>query len=205
MLTFSQICQNFLRSATSLAAAIQPPVPAFVLALAVAPAASGCSRASEPDQATADSPQPPPPASVTSAAAPPGPWAPAHGVRFSLAPDSGDVKAIVSRELAQAKTDGRRILVYVGATWCEPCQRFHHAAIEGKLDDELGKLTLVQFDLDRDRDRLKGAGYTSDFIPLFALPAADGTASTHHMEGSIKGDGAVAQIVPRLQSLLAQN
>jgi thiol-disulfide isomerase/thioredoxin len=115
------------------------------------------------------------------------------------------VKSIVSRELTQAKADGRHVLVYVGATWCEPCQRFHHAALDGKLDDELGKLTLVQFDLDRDRDRLKADGYTSDFIPLFTLPSADGTASTHHMEGSIKGDGAVAQIVPRLQALLAQN
>ena len=213
MLTFSQICQNFLRTATWVSAPIHP-LAAALAGLAAALVVSACSRATEPDQAIAD---PAPSASVmtgaagtagatgAASAASPGPWAPANGVRFSLAPEAGDVKSIVSGELAQARTDGRRILVYVGATWCEPCQRFHHAAAEGKLDDDLGKLTLVQFDLDRDRDRLKAAGYTSDFIPLFALPAPDGTASSHHMEGSIKGDGAVAQIVPRLQSLLAQN
>jgi thiol-disulfide isomerase/thioredoxin len=188
MLTFSQMRQNFA---------------AWASVLALGLAAAGCSKTGEPDE-----PVPAPSASVAAtahAAGPPGPWAPANGVRFSLAPEAGSVKSIVSRELSQAQNDGRRILVYVGATWCEPCQRFHRAAEAGALDEKLGKLTLVQFDLDRDRDRLRAAGYVSDFIPLFTLPAADGTATPHHMEGSIKGDGAVAQIVPRLQALLAQD
>ena len=203
MLTFSRIWQKFSRSATGAGG-----VRVSALALLVA---SGCSRTSEPDDTASSAAIAPSSSSAAPAvpaaapAAAPGPWAPANGVRFSLAPEAGDVKGIVSRELAQARADGRRILVYVGATWCEPCQRFHHAATAGALDDDLGKLTLVQFDLDRDRDRLKADGYISDFIPLFTLPAADGKASSHHMEGSIKGDGAVAQLVPRLRTLLAQD
>jgi len=56
--------------------------------------------------------------------------------------------------------------------------------------------------VDEDRDRLASAGYVSEFIPLFAMPAADGKASEKKFSGSVKGDGAVANISPRLRSLL---
>ena len=205
MLTFSQIFLNTSRSAAA-------RVPrGFVLAtMAAAMTQTGCAKTAEPGESTSGAPTTASatpgatPSATSGAAAAPGPWAPTDGVRFSDAPARGDVKGIVYRELAQAQKEGRRVLVYVGATWCEPCQRFHHAATEGALDGDLGGLTLVQFDLDRDRDRLRDAGYVSDFIPLFTLPSPDGTATPHHLEGSIKGDGAVAQIVPRLQALLAQ-
>jgi thiol-disulfide isomerase/thioredoxin len=118
------------------------------------------------------------------------------------APPTGDVQDIVQRELTRATSEGRRLLVYVGATWCEPCQRFHQAAKEGKVDALFPGLRLLEFDLDRDRERLVKAGYTSKLIPLFALPRLDGMASGEQIEGSIKGPGAVDQIAPRLQALL---
>ncbi|HEX7480993.1 MAG TPA: hypothetical protein VF331_24535 [Polyangiales bacterium] len=37
---------------------------------------------------------------------------------------------------------------------------------------------------------------------MFALPAADGRSSGHGIEGSIKGEGAVDNLVPRLRALL---
>lgn len=114
----------------------------------------------------------------------------------------GDVAPMVAREEAKAESEGRTLLVYVGATWCEPCQRFHQAASEGKLDQEFGKLRLLEFDLDADRERLAAAGYTSRLIPLLAVPRADGTASDLRMEGSIKGEGAVDEMTPRLEALL---
>jgi thiol-disulfide isomerase/thioredoxin len=114
----------------------------------------------------------------------------------------GDVTTVVTRALADAQRDRRKILVYVGATWCEPCRRFHRAVEEGKLDADFPSLRLIEFDLDRDQARLVAAGYASRLIPLFALPNADGRASGRQMEGSIKGDGAVNEIVPRLAGLL---
>jgi hypothetical protein len=101
------------------------------------------------------------------------------------------------------RTRGRRLVVYVGARWCEPCRRFHEAANRRELDAVLGDVTLLEFDLDRDGERLQVAGYASEYIPLFALPAADGTGSEMRIAGAIKGDGAVAFILPRLQGLLA--
>jgi thiol-disulfide isomerase/thioredoxin len=115
-----------------------------------------------------------------------------------------DVAETVRREVARSKADKREVLVYVGATWCEPCQYFHDAAAAGELDGAFPGLRLVEFDLDRDREALARAGYASRMIPLFALPREDGSGSGEQIEGSIKGPGAVAQITPRLKALLGK-
>lgn len=130
------------------------------------------------------------------------------GVEFLPAPPAGPVDRIVSAEQQRAEREGRKVLVYVGATWCEPCQRFHQAATAGKLDGFFGGrggrgLRLIEFDSDRDSERLASAGYISRFIPLFARPLADGRSSGRQIEGSIKGDGAVEEIAPRLRQLLS--
>jgi hypothetical protein len=119
------------------------------------------------------------------------------------APADGEVAPLVQKELLRAQRDRRQLLVYVGATWCEPCRRFHEAAVAGQLDAQFGALRLLEFDFDRDEPRLRAAGYVSQLIPLFAVPGADGRASGRQMEGSIKGPGAVAEIGPRLRALLA--
>lgn len=125
-------------------------------------------------------------------------------VRIDPAPPTGDVEPIVRDALTRAAAEKRRLVVYVGARWCEPCRRFHAAAAQGQLDATFPDLTLLEFDLDRDGERLASAGYVSKYIPLFALPNTDGTSSGKQVEGGIKGEGAVAFITPRLQQLLAQ-
>ena len=124
-------------------------------------------------------------------------------VEFLAAPAQGDVAPIVRGEQQRAAREGRKVLVYVGATWCEPCQRFHHAATAGKLDAAFPGLRFLEFDSDRDGERLASAGYVSRFIPLFARPGSDGRSSGRQIEGSIKGEGAVDEIAPRLRQLLA--
>jgi hypothetical protein len=130
------------------------------------------------------------------------PQKPRH-LEFVAAPASGDVAVAVNAQLAAARSERRRLLVYVGASWCEPCKRFHRAAESGALDDRFGDLRFLEFDHDRDGERLASAGYASSMIPLFALPARDGRGTGRQIEGSIKGDGAVQEITPRLESLLA--
>jgi thiol-disulfide isomerase/thioredoxin len=125
-----------------------------------------------------------------------------RGVEMVPAEAAGEVPAIVKRELERAARDHKQLLVYVGATWCEPCRRFHQAAAEHKLDRDFPQLRLLEFDDDRDGARLAMAGYSGQFIPLFARPGADGRGTGRQIEGSVKGDGAVDQIVPRLRTLL---
>lgn len=109
----------------------------------------------------------------------------------------------VARELARANAEHVQLLVYVGASWCEPCRYFHEALTAGQLANELPGVRFLELDYDAHHDALKGAGYLSRMIPLFALPNPDGTASERQIEGSIKGPHAVTQnLVPRLHTLL---
>ncbi len=124
-----------------------------------------------------------------------------HAVDYHVAPE-GDVPTLVMREREVALENGQELLVYVGAPWCEPCQRFHHAAEEGKLDGKMPPVRLLEFDAERDRERLRAAGYKSRLIPLFVRPATDGRSSGKQIEGGIKGDGAVDDITPRLRALV---
>jgi thiol-disulfide isomerase/thioredoxin len=127
---------------------------------------------------------------------------PAGHMLLADAPDAGDVETAVRNALAKAAAGKRKLVVYVGAKWCEPCQRFHRAAEAGELDAAFPDLMVLTFDLDRDNERLASAGYVSKFIPLFALPKADGTASGKQVEGGIKGEGAVAYLTPKLRAML---
>ncbi len=123
-------------------------------------------------------------------------------VEIVTAPSTHEpIADVVRRERARSMTRGRKLIVYVGAPWCEPCQRFHSAAVAGKLDAMFPDLRVLEFDLERDRERLAAAGYSSKLIPLFAVPDHNGRPR-RSIEGSIKGDGAVDEITPRLRKLL---
>jgi thiol:disulfide interchange protein len=124
-------------------------------------------------------------------------------VEIVTAPLAGDVAQLVQAELTRAQQDRKQLLVYVGATWCEPCRNFHAAAASGQLDAQLPTLRLLEFDADRDNERLAFAGYFSQYIPLFALPKADGHASGKQVEGAAKGAAVAEQLVPKLRKLLA--
>ncbi len=124
-------------------------------------------------------------------------------LEFVPAPVVGDLAAWVKSQRESGQAAGRKVVVYVGASWCEPCQRFHQAALAGKLDDKLPPTRFLEFDLDSDQARLAAAGYKSKYIPLFTLPEADGRSSGRQIEGSIKGEGAPEEIAPRLVRLFA--
>jgi hypothetical protein len=119
-----------------------------------------------------------------------------------LAAPTGDVAPLVSAQVAASTSSGRTALVYVGAAWCEPCERFRDAVQKGELNDVFGKVDFLVFDLDKDAARLDAAGYASRMIPLVVVPGADGRGTDRRIEGSIKGEGAVANMKPRVQALL---
>lgn len=125
-------------------------------------------------------------------------------VRFVTAPMDGVVATIMADQLSRSKAGNRRVLLYAGASWCEPCRYFHEAVDRGELTGKLGAVDLVAFDAQVDAERMLLSGYESQFIPLFALPNPDGKASGRHIEGSTKGPAAVNDdLVPRLKELLA--
>ncbi|MBL8601152.1 MAG: thioredoxin [Myxococcales bacterium] len=138
-------------------------------------------------------------------AATPGAAAPVREprVRFEVA-GPGPLAPLVRAFSERARREGMTPLVYVGATWCEPCRYFHDAATRGGLDPALPPLALLELDLDRDGARIAEAGYASRMIPLFAVPGAEGRGTGLQIEGSIHGAGSPAEITPRLRALIAR-
>ncbi len=141
------------------------------------------------------------PAPMPAATPTPSKPAPTGKPRLVAAPAGGGVAEVVTAELAEAS--GERLVVYVGASWCEPCVAFHDALTAGQLDAEFPGVRFLVFDLDRDKPRLVADGYSSRFVPLFAIPGPDGRASGEQIEGGVKGAGAAANLVARLKPLLA--
>lgn len=133
---------------------------------------------------------------------PPAPAPEVAKPHFVPAKATGDVATEV-RDRVESAGDAK-VVVYVGASWCEPCQAFHAALERGELDDALAGVTFVEYDSDRDGERLTAAGYDGRLIPRFALPGDDGRFGGQKIEGGIKGDGAVDHIMKRLVPLLAK-
>jgi thiol:disulfide interchange protein len=113
------------------------------------------------------------------------------------------LEQFVQQHVEEADASGTRVVVYVGATWCEPCKRFHQALESGQLDEDLAGTKFIEFDSDHDGAELRAAGYGSKYIPLFSIPDHSGHASGRAIEGAIKGEGTVREtLVPRLLALL---
>lgn len=117
-------------------------------------------------------------------------------------PGTTDVAALVRLTLARTGAEQRRLVVYVGATWCEPCQQIHAAILSHGLDQTFPDLTLLEFDLDRDGKALAAAGYSSPLIPLFDVPGPDGRAGPRHEFGGKHGIDNVQLLTAKLHRLL---
>lgn len=126
--------------------------------------------------------------------------APATGaLRVMRASQDSDALSLIRTERLKAKADSRVLVVYVGATWCPPCKKFKEEIASGRLDQRLSKTTLLEFDVDKDGDRLAAAGYTMKFVPFVALPGADGhPAETQEATG--KGASAWTELMAKLDA-----
>ena len=120
-------------------------------------------------------------------------------VRIIEAAEDSDALSLVRAKRLEAKAEGRLLVVYVGATWCEPCKRLKAELASGRLDDRLAKVTFLAFDADRDGDRLGAAGYSYRFVPYVALPGADGhPADSQQAMG--KGGEAWREVLDKLDA-----
>lgn len=125
------------------------------------------------------------------------------GVRVVVAGQDSDALSVVRTERLRAKAEGRVLVVYAGAGWCEPCKRFKHAVEAGTLDDKLARTTLLVFDADRDTERLASAGYKFQFIPYVGLPGADGHP-TDSAEARAKGSESWRDLIAKLETWQAK-
>lgn len=147
---------------------------------------------SQEGTATGSSNSPPPASSPAPSKSP--------GEKLSVvtAAADGDALSTIRTERLKAKADGRVLVVFVSASWCEPCKRMKEEIHAGRLDAQLGKTTLLAFDADKDGDRLGSAGYKYSFIPFVALPGADGHP-VESVEAKGKGSNAWRELLGKLE------
>lgn len=161
---------------------------------------AGCNNPSPP-KISQDAPSAPAAASATPKATA---SATAHaaeegrGIRTVVAGQESDALSLVRTERLKARAEGRVLVVYAGAGWCEPCKRFKSAVQSGSLDERLSKTTLLVFDADRDTERLASAGYKFQFIPYVALPGADGHPA-ESVEARGKGSEAWREVIGTME------
>jgi thiol-disulfide isomerase/thioredoxin len=127
----------------------------------------------------------------------------AAGVRVVVAAQDADTLSVVRTERLRAKAEGRVLVVYAGAGWCEPCKRFKNAVQSGSLDDKLARTTLLVFDADRDTERLAAAGYKFQFIPYVATPGPDGHP-IESAEARAKGSESWRELITTLEAWQAK-
>lgn len=126
----------------------------------------------------------------------------ASRAEFALA-GPGEVSAVMREAVRAAKQDSRRLVFYVGASWCEPCRYFLDAVESNRLPERFHDLRFLKFDFDRDEVRLSKSGFGGQMLPRFVLPDVEGSATERRFEGSIKGPGAVDDLIAKLDWLLA--
>jgi len=120
-------------------------------------------------------------------------------VKVEVASQDSDALSLIRTKRLEAKAQDRVLVVYVSATWCEPCKKLKAELESGRLDDQLGTVTLLAFDADKDIDRLGSAGYTFKFVPFVALPGADGRP-VDTQEATGKGSGAWRELLGKLEA-----
>ena len=157
----------------------------------------------KPQKPTSKPTPPPPPNPVREEPAPAQPNA--HG-GLELLNATPEVPAdiVIHNAVGKASEDGKDVLVYVGASWCAPCVRFKKAAEAGKFDAKLPGLRILVFDADQDTDRLRKAGYTWTYVPLFVRPGVNGRSSGVQIAGVPNKESGAENLVPRIHKLLGR-
>ncbi|MCO4764604.1 MAG: thioredoxin family protein [Myxococcales bacterium] len=159
---------------------------------------------------SAPKPSAPKPSAPTPAAAAPEKPAPAQPqakgkVEFIVATPEVPADIVIHNAVGQASEDGKDLLVYVGASWCAPCVRFKEAVAAGKMDKSLEGIRFLAFDADTDTDRLKKAGYSWTYVPLFVRPGVNGRSSGVQIAGVPDKEAGAGSLVPRVRKLLGRN
>ncbi len=119
--------------------------------------------------------------------------------KIVVASEDSDALTLIRTKRLEAKAEGRVLVVYVSATWCEPCRRMKRELDSGRLDDRLAKITFLAFDADKDMDRLVAAGYSFKFVPFVALPAVAGEPA-ESQQATGKGGEAWRELLAKLDA-----
>jgi hypothetical protein len=91
-----------------------------------------------------------------------------HGfVMHDLKPADGALPVLLSGELAKAKAQKLKPIVYIGATWCAPCVAIQKNLADPLMIDAFQGTYVIHLDLDAWDKALTAAGFKNDAVPVF--------------------------------------
>ena len=116
----------------------------------------------------------------------------------------GSLAASVKGEVAKALAAGKKPVVYIGATWCPPCQAIKRYKSDPQMAAAFAGTHIIELDVDDwTAPDLAALGYKAASVPVFIAVDKDGKAKGPTIDGGAWGDNIPANMAPPLTKFFA--
>lgn len=103
-------------------------------------------------------------------------------------------------EVGKAAERRQKPILYIGATWCEPCAALKKYKSDPRMAEAFEGTYVIELDLDDWKlDELKALGLRAGVVPVFHALGADGRASGKTIDGGAWGDNIPENMAPPLK------
>jgi hypothetical protein len=128
-----------------------------------------------------------------------------HGfVLIEVNPTDGPLPAALQREAGKATQQHLKPFVYIGATWCAPCNAIKHNLDKPIMIDAFKGTYIMKLDFDAWEDKLPGAGLQHEAVPVFFALDASGKPTGRMIDGGAWGNDTPENIAPALKAFFSK-
>jgi thioredoxin 1 len=115
-----------------------------------------------------------------------------------LEPGSGELEALIQREVASAAELGKVPFVQITAEWCGPCKRLRASLGDPLMREAFAGTYIIQVDFDAWQQPLKDAGFVNEGIPVFFAVDASAHPTGEKIDGGAWGEDIPKNMAPPL-------
>jgi hypothetical protein len=128
----------------------------------------------------------------------------AQGAAWVKLAATGSLPSLVKAEVAKARTQALKPIVYVGAGWCEPCRAIHTYRRDATMVEAFRGTYVIELDVDDwGPGDLTSLGYETKAIPVFLSVGDSGSAKGPKIDGGAWGDNIPENMAPPLKQFFA--
>jgi thiol-disulfide isomerase/thioredoxin len=118
-------------------------------------------------------------------------------------PGTGPLAALVAAEIATHPTGNLKPIVYLGASWCGPCQEIKRSKDDPRMLDAFDGAMVIEVDIDEwNKEQLTALGYKTGVIPVFIAVDRDARALGPMIDGGAWGDNVPEIMAPPLKKFV---
>jgi hypothetical protein len=127
------------------------------------------------------------------------PPAGARGFELDEVAPGRPLAVVLSDGAAKAKAKGLRPFLYIGATWCQPCQKLHRSLDDERMVDAFRGTYVIHLDLDAWERELPSVGLRVAQVPVFFQLDAQGKPTGKSLDGGAWNEDVPAEMAPPLK------